>query len=107
MIPQVLTDHFDLMHIDIVFNELKFRFGFNKKEWEKKFKAYLLQQPRNTSELDAFIKFGNRFVNPVLNEILCRNTAHSTFTHLLLYIVEKNSVPKKKYKSAFNSDQKP
>ena len=61
MIPQVLTDHFDLMHIDHVFHELKARFGFNKKEWEKKFKAYLLQQPRDTSELDAFIKFGNRF----------------------------------------------
>ena len=101
MIPQALTDHFDLMHIDLVFNELKVRFGFNKSEWEKKFKTFLLQQPRNTSELDAFIKFGNRFVNPVLNDVLCRNSGHTTFIHLLLYIVEKNSVPKKKYKSLF------
>ena len=102
MIPQVLTDHFDLMHIDLVFHELNTRFGFNKKAWEKKFKAFLLQQPRNTSELDAFIKFGNRFVNPVLNEILCRNSVHATFTHLLLYIVEKNSVPKKNTRPSSN-----
>lgn len=96
MIPQAITDHFDLMHIDIVFRELHDRFGFNKKEWEKKFKSFLSQQPRNTSELDAFIKFGNRFINPVLNEILCRNALHATFSQMVLYIVEKNSVPKPK-----------
>ena len=96
MIPQVITDHFDLMHIAIVFRELHDRFGFNKKEWEKKFKVFLSQQPRNTSELDAFIKFGNRFINPVLNEILCRNALHATFPQMVLYIVEKNSVPNPK-----------
>ncbi len=94
MIPQAITDHFDLMHIEIVFRELHDRFGFNKKEWEKKFKSFLSQQPRNTSELDAFIKFGNRFINPVLNEILCRNSLHATFPQMVLYIVEKNSVRK-------------
>jgi hypothetical protein len=94
MIPQAITDHFDLMHIERVFGELHDRFGFNRKEWEKKFKSFLAQQPRNTSELDAFIKFGNRFINPVLNEILCRNTLHATFPQLVLYIVEKHSVTK-------------
>ena len=96
MIPQLLTDNFDLMHIDMVFVELQTRFGFRKQEWQKKFKAFLAQQPRNTSELDAFIKFGNRFVNPVVNEILCRNALHPTFQQLVMYVVEKNSVPKKK-----------
>ncbi len=84
------------MHIDLVFRELKGRFGFNDKAWRKKFEEFLSRQPRTTSEMDAFIKFGNSSINPVLNEILCRNALHATFVKLLFYIVEKNSVPTKK-----------
>lgn len=94
MVPQLITDYFESMHLEIMFNELHDRFGFNKGEWKKKFNEFLSQQPRNTSELDAFIKFGNRFINPVLNEILCRNSLHTTFVKMLLYVIEKNSVPK-------------
>jgi hypothetical protein len=94
MIPQMIIDHFEVMHINITFNELHSRFGFTKKEWEKRFKDFISSQPGNASELDAFIKFGNRFFNPVLNEILCRNSVHPTFVQMLLYIIEKNSVPK-------------
>ncbi len=82
------------MHIDLVFRELKERFGFNEKGWRKKFQDFLLTQPRTTSEMDAFIKFGNRFLNPVLNEILCRNALHSTFVKMLYYVVENSSVSK-------------
>lgn len=98
MVPQLISDHFEPMHIDLVFKELKERFGFNEKGWRKKFEEYLVKQPRTTSEMDAFIKFGNTFVNPVLNEILCRNALHATFVKLLFYIVEKNSVPRGKGK---------
>ena len=94
MIPQLISDNFELMHIDLVFKELSNRFGFNEPAWKKKFQEYLTKQPRTTSEMDAFIKFGNSFINPVLNEILSRNTLHSTFVKLLYYVVEKNSVPK-------------
>ncbi len=95
MIPQLISDHFEAMHIDLVFDELETRFGFNLKAWKKKFQEFLSRQPRTTSEMDAFIKFGNSFINPILNEILCRNSLHSTFVKMLYYIVEKNSVPKK------------
>jgi hypothetical protein len=94
MIPQLISDHFEPMHIDLVFKELKSRFGFNDKAWRKKFEEYLSRQPRTTSEMDAFIKFGNSLVNPVLNEILCRQALHATFVKLLFYVIEKNSVPK-------------
>jgi len=94
MIPQLIEDYFVPMHVDLVFRELRERFGFNEKAWRKKFEEFLLRQPRTTSEMDAFIKFGNSFVNPVLNQILCRQALHSTFVKLLFYIVEKNSVPK-------------
>lgn len=103
MVPQVISDHFEPMHIDLVFKELKERFGFNEKGWRKKFEDYLVKQPRTTSEMDAFIKFGNTFVNPVLNEVLCRNSLHSTFVKLLFYIVEKNSVPRGKGKRLVSS----
>jgi hypothetical protein len=93
MVPQLISDHFEPMHIDLVFRELKGRFGFNDKAWRKKFEEFLSRQPRTTSEMDAFIKFGNSNINPVLNEILCRNALHATFVKLLFYIVEKNSVP--------------
>lgn len=96
MIPQLISDHFEPMHIDLVFRELSSRFGFNEKAWRKKFEEFLVRQPRATSEMDAFIKFGNSAINPVLNEILCRNALHSTFVKLLYYIVEKNSVPRRK-----------
>ena len=94
MIPQLISDNFELMHIDLVFKELQSRFGFNEIAWKKKFQEYLTKQPRTTSEMDAFIKFGNSFINPVLNEILSRNSLHSTFVKMLYYVVEKNSVPK-------------
>ena len=93
MIPQLISDHFEPMHIDLVFRELRTRFGFNEATWRKKFQEFLARQPRTTSEMDAFIKFGNTAINPVLNEILCRNSLHSTFVKMLYYIVEKNSVP--------------
>ena len=94
MIPQLISDNFELLHIDLVFKELQSRFGFNEIAWKKKFQEYLTKQPRTTSEMDAFIKFGNSFINPVLNEILSRNSLHSTFVKMLYYVVEKNSVPK-------------
>ena len=96
MVPQLISDHFEPMHIDLVFRELEGRFGFNQKAWRKKFEEYLSRQPRTTGEMDAFIKFGISFINPVLNEILCRNALHATFVKLLFYIVEKNSVPTRK-----------
>jgi hypothetical protein len=99
VIPQLISDHFAPMHIDLVFRELKGRFGFDEKGWRKKFQDFLLTQPRTTSEMDAFIKFGNRFVNPVLNEILCRNALHSTFVKMLYYVVESSSVAKRKVSS--------
>ncbi|MDZ4714624.1 MAG: hypothetical protein SH819_04060 [Cytophagales bacterium] len=92
MIPQLISDHFEPMHIELVFRELHTRFGFNEPAWKKKFHEYLTHQPRTTSEMDAFIKFGNSAINPVLNAILCRNSLHSTFVKMLYYVVEKNSV---------------
>jgi len=96
MASKLLSDNFTEMHISITWQELHTRFGFNRREWEKKFRTFLSRQPRTTSELDAFIKFGTMHVNPVLNAILCRNGLHDTFIRMLEYIVARNSTSKNK-----------
>ena len=94
MLPRSMN-YYELIHIDIMFDELHKRFGFNEAEWRKEFQRFLAKQPRNTSELDAFVKFGNAFINPVLNNILRRENNRNTFQAMLFYIIEKNSMPKK------------
>ena len=80
---------FQEMHIEIVWDELRLRFGFDIKAWKKEFHEFLSTQPRNTAEPDAFIVFGNRRINPVLNGILRRNELFPTFNKLVAYILNR------------------
>ena len=88
--PDNLRD-FREMHIDIVWDELQLRFGFDIKAWKKEFREFLASQPRNTTETDAFIVFGNRRINPVLNGILRRNELFPTFNKLVAYILSRDN----------------
>jgi hypothetical protein len=81
--------NFEERHITIVWVELRNRFGFNIDGWKKEFSNYFDSQPRNVSEIDAFIVFGNRRINPVLNMILKRKELHPTFNKLVLYILNR------------------
>lgn len=83
--------NFQEMHIDIVWDELRLRFGFDVSAWKKEFREFLASQPRNTAEPDAFIVFGNRRINPVLNSILRRNELFPTFNKLVAYILTRGS----------------
>lgn len=74
--------------IDKVWDELKTRFGFNVNNWKKLFNEFLGGQPRNTLVEDAFLVFGNKRINPVLNEILCRNSLYPTFNNMVEYILK-------------------
>ena len=80
---------FELAHIRKVWDELQERFGFNTELWKKKFNEYLKKQPRTVSEIEAFIYFGNKFINPVINEILCRQGQFPSFNRLLEYVINK------------------
>jgi hypothetical protein len=80
---------FELAHIPRVWTELQERFGFNLILWKKKFAEYLKKQPRTVSEIEAFIYFGNKAINPVINEILCRQSQFPSFTRLLEYVMNK------------------
>jgi hypothetical protein len=80
---------FQEQHIDIVWEELRVRFGFDIKAWRTEFSLYLGTQPRNVDVVDAFIVFGNKKINPVLNMILVRRDLHPTFNKLVLYILNR------------------
>ena len=78
-----------MAHVAKVWGELDERFGFNIDSWKKKFSEYLKRQPRTVSEIEAFIYFGNKFINPVINEILCRQSQFPSFNRLLEYVINK------------------
>lgn len=80
---------FELAHISKVWNELEERFGFKLASWNQKYNEYLKKQPRTVSEIEAFIYFGNRFINPVINEILCRPAQFPSFNRLLEYVINQ------------------
>lgn len=70
----------------MIFRELNARFGFPVKEWKKRFLKELEKMPRSQSPEEYFMRFGNTFINPVLNDILCRNRLHPTFNKFVEYV---------------------
>jgi len=90
--PSILRD-FQEMHINVIWDELRLRFGFDLRAWKQEFTDYLATQPRNTAVTDAFLTFGNRRINPVLNGILRRNELFPTFNKLVEYILSRPTHP--------------
>jgi len=85
--PRNVFTNLSELHIQQTWDELTDRFGFEEKGWKKKFSEYLDQQPPRTLPVEAFMKFGNLFINPLLNSILCRGENHPTFNNLVEYII--------------------
>jgi hypothetical protein len=75
------------IHIQQTWDELTDRFGFDEKKWKKKFSDYVDKQPPHTRPVEVFTRFGNLFINPILNSILCRGESHPTFNNLLEYVI--------------------
>ncbi len=95
-LPHNIIDNFQEIHVKMVWEELHIRFGFNLRDWKKKFNSYLSRQQRQTHELDAFLKFGITELNPVLNSILCREHYHPTFMNLVEYVLTKHNPKRQK-----------
>jgi hypothetical protein len=72
-VPKNLGHQLEIMHIDWVLEELHERFGFPTATWKKLFKKFIEEyqskQPYDLSEVGAFFRFGNTFINPILNQI--------------------------------------
>jgi hypothetical protein len=62
--------------MNLVWLELKTRFGFILVYWQKEFREQVSRQARNVTEVEFFLIFGNRSINDVLNNILGRRSQH-------------------------------
>ena len=89
MLPRNIIDQYSEHHITLAWRELHERFGFDLKGWKQLFRDQFMKQPRNTTELDYFLIFGNQFINPVLNDILRRRQGFPTFNKFMDYIIER------------------
>jgi hypothetical protein len=81
---------FSEMHIQLTWEELHTRFGFDLKTWKKKFHDYRSKNAREKDEVALFYRFGNDRINPILNEILGRSPGFPTFNRLVVYITRKH-----------------
>jgi hypothetical protein len=77
------------VHIARAWDLLLEKFCFNTKLWKKEFYEYYQKQPQNISESEAFVDFGTKHIQPLLNMVLKRNAFHPTWKNLLTYIVKK------------------
>ncbi|MGC4021396.1 MAG: hypothetical protein QM734_05370 [Cyclobacteriaceae bacterium] len=82
--------HFEFQEHDMekTWNLLAEKFGFDKKKWKVRFEEYCSKRQRyEDDKLGAFFKFGNTFINPLLNDILCRNPLYPTFNNLTEFVL--------------------
>jgi len=89
-LPREAEDELSPLHIEKVWELLEEKFCFNVKAWRKEFHEYFQKQPHQVQQREAFVKFGQEFINPVLNLVLKRKEYHSTWRNILLYIVKKH-----------------
>ena len=75
----------DLKGIDLVWQYLGKKFGFNIKAWSKEFQNYLNPNDRDKSYQTQFMEFGKKRIEPLLNAILCRER-YPTWIYMLAYL---------------------
>lgn len=88
--PAHKTQYLTEQQVNLTWTYLHDKFGFDIKEWKKKFNEFHEQQKNGTDIVSSFYRFGNQNIEPVLNAILCRRDQHPTFNKLCEYIVKKN-----------------
>jgi len=80
-------DRFDENHINKVWEILGSKFGFNVKEWRMRFREYQLRHHRKSMDVDAFLIFGEKVLNPLLNQILQRREGFPTFQRMVRFVI--------------------
>ena len=102
-LPGRIGDEFDTQHMEMVWEELRTRFGFNVAAWKRMFRNEFSRQPRNVTEIEFFLIFGNRNINDLLNRLLCRRLRHPTFNGLVFYIIERSRQLSSKASSGYSN----
>ena len=87
-LPRDVENTFEEGHIQKVWNVLEEKFSFNVKGWKEDFSKYLISQSREISERQAFMEFGLKKIQPLLNSILRRTDYHPTWINLMRWIVK-------------------
>ena len=87
-LPRDVENSFEEVHIQKIWNVLEDKFSFNVKGWKEEFNKYLTTQSRDISERQAFVEFGLRRIQPILNGILKRTDYHPTWINLMRYVVK-------------------
>lgn len=85
-----IENDFEEKDIDRTFDLLKEKFGFNVQAWREQFENYFMQHATRTqTRVEFFLRFGNEFIDPVLNRILGRREQFPTFNRMVEYVVKK------------------
>ena len=87
-LPRDVENSFEEIHIQKILNILEEKFSFNIKGWKEDFTKYLASQSRQISERQAFIEFGLKKIQPILNGILRRTDYHPTWINLMRWVVK-------------------
>ena len=87
-LPRDVEDAFEEVHIQKVWNVLEEKFSFNVKGWKEDFNKYLASQSREISVRQAFIEFGLKKIQPILNGILKRTDYHPTWINIMRWVVK-------------------
>jgi hypothetical protein len=87
-LPRDIENAFEEIHIQKIWIVLGDKFSFNVKGWKEEFNKYLTTQSRDISERQAFVEFGLRRIQPILNGILKRTDYHPTWINLMRWVVK-------------------
>lgn len=90
---------FETEDIDVAWTYLGKTFSFNIKSWKNEFEMERSHFPRNISDQEAFMIFGKRNIEPVLNEILKRKK-YPTWIGLLTFLL-KDKIEKRLQRDVF------
>ena len=96
---QYIKDVIEVEDIAKVWDYLGKTFKFNVKAWRAEFEQICIQLPRNTTIEEAFMIYGKKKIEPLLNEILKRER-HPTWIGLLTFIL-KDKIDKRKKRDQF------
>ena len=85
-------NEFEEAHIDVVWKYLHSKFGFDVPKWKKKFNQFRVEHHMKNRGYDKdvvsdFRYFGVRYIEPVLNQILCRYEGTNTFNRMINFIL--------------------
>lgn len=75
--------------IELIFDYLHKKFGFNTDHWKKRFQAIRSADRKGSTQYDNFIRFGVLDVQPLLNQILGREHNMNTFEKMVRYLMRE------------------